>query len=64
MHRKSLPFVLVAFVLCYTLPTQQNEFVKPSLSDKDSWSMILLPDLQTYVKFDYNQPTLDLMMDR
>lgn len=44
------------------LRVQQTEYVKPSLSDKDSWSLVLLPDVQTYMKFDYNQPILDLML--
>lgn len=62
MRKKSLLLLLVISVLCSTLPAQQNEYVKPSLNDKDSWSLVLLPDVQTYMKFDYNQPILDLMM--
>lgn len=62
MRRKSLLLLLVASILCYTLPAQQNEYVKPALNDKDSWSLVLLPDIQTYIKFDYNQPILDLML--
>lgn len=62
MRRKSLLFLLVALFLSYTLPAQQNDYVTPSLSDENSWSLILFPDVQTYVKFDYNQPILDLMV--
>ncbi|MEA5129337.1 MAG: metallophosphoesterase [Proteiniphilum sp.] len=62
MHRKSLLLLLIAFILCYTLPAQQNDYVKPSLSDENSWSLVLFPDVQTYMKFDYNQPILDLML--
>ncbi|MFA7140656.1 MAG: metallophosphoesterase, partial [Proteiniphilum sp.] len=36
---------------------------KPALSDPRSFSMILLPDPQTYMKFNYNQPLFDLMME-
>ena len=36
---------------------------KPELSDKNSFSMIVLPDPQTYTKFSYNQPIFDLMME-
>ena len=31
------------------------------LKDADSWSMILIPDPQTYVKFERNQPIMDLI---
>ncbi|MDR1724612.1 MAG: metallophosphoesterase [Tannerella sp.] len=41
---------------------QNNDFIAPQLTDKESCSMILLPDPQTYIKFDYNQPLFDLMM--
>lgn len=34
---------------------------KPTLSDKNSFSMILLPDPQSYTKFDTNQPIFELM---
>ncbi|RNC66090.1 metallophosphoesterase [Proteiniphilum sp. X52] len=62
MRKKSLLLLLFVSVLCFTLSAQQNDYTKPSLSDGDSWSLILLPDVQTYVKFDYNQPILDLML--
>jgi hypothetical protein len=38
-----------------------QQYKKPALSSKDSWSMILVPDPQTYVKFERNQPLFDLM---
>ncbi|SDZ72735.1 3',5'-cyclic AMP phosphodiesterase CpdA [Porphyromonadaceae bacterium KH3R12] len=62
MRKKSLLLLLFVSVLCFTLSAQQDDYTKPSLSDKDSWSLILLPDVQTYMKFDYNQPILDLML--
>lgn len=34
--------------------------VRPQLSDKKSFSMVLIPDPQSYVKFDANQPLFDL----
>ncbi|MDR0712664.1 MAG: metallophosphoesterase [Bacteroidales bacterium] len=39
----------------------EKTYAPPQLSDAGSWSMILLPDPQTYVKFDYNQPLFELM---
>jgi hypothetical protein len=39
----------------------QKKYVAPALSTPGSWSMILVPDPQTYVKFERNQPILELM---
>jgi predicted MPP superfamily phosphohydrolase len=41
----------------------QHKFVSPKLSDSAAWSIILLPDPQNYVKFERNQPILDIMMN-
>ena len=40
---------------------QNKDYVPPKLSDSKSWSMVLLPDPQTYVKFGRNQPIFELM---
>lgn len=39
----------------------QQAYQAPRLETADSWSMVLLPDPQTYVKFARNQPIFDLM---
>lgn len=39
----------------------QNSFIPPALSNDKSWTMIMLPDPQTYNKFGRNQPLFDLM---
>ncbi|MDR2148026.1 MAG: metallophosphoesterase [Tannerella sp.] len=57
-------FLLLFFAvsLVFQADAQQNTtFQEPALSTPDSWSLILLPDPQTYVKFDYNQPLLELL---
>lgn len=47
---------------CFTKSfAQQQPYSPPKLSDANSWSMILLPDPQTYVKFARNQPIFELM---
>ncbi len=53
---------LILGLLLFSLPgiAQQN-YVKPKLTNKDSWSLILLPDPQSYVKFDRNVGILNLM---
>ncbi|PMD91479.1 serine/threonine protein phosphatase [Siphonobacter sp. BAB-5405] len=52
--------LLKRLVLLLLLPWTVGAQV-PVLSDPNSWSMILLPDPQNYVKFSQNQPILDLM---
>lgn len=39
----------------------QTEYSKPKLENKESWSMIMIPDIQNYVKWGRNQPILELM---
>lgn len=39
----------------------QNTYEPPKLTDDKSWSLVLLPDPQTYVKFGRNQPIFELM---
>ena len=45
-----------------TAVSGQSKYQKPELSNPDSWSIILLPDVQSYMKNERNQPILDLMM--
>ncbi len=41
---------------------QEPAYQKPALEQKGSWSVIMVPDIQNYVKWGRNQPILDLMM--
>lgn len=52
---------LFIFSLIYLHGLAQTTVCKPQLSDDSSFSMIILPDLQNYTKFDVNQPIADLM---
>ena len=52
--------VLLATLGSLSISAQEN-YEPPQLSSADSWSMVLLPDPQTYVKFGRNQPILELM---
>jgi hypothetical protein len=40
----------------------QSTYQKPTLEQKGSWSLIMVPDLQNYLKWGRNQPLVDLMM--
>ena len=51
--------LLLTSISLFTLGQVQP--VHAELTDKKSFSMIVFPDIQTYVKFDVNQPLLDLM---
>lgn len=56
---------VVLFFLIGTLISvscfSQKKYKKPALEHKDSWSVIVIPDIQNYVKWGYNQPLLELM---
>ena len=54
--------VLVLFFVFSCSIYAQEAYVKPRLENKDSWSMIMIPDPQNYVKWTRNQPVFDLMM--
>src|SRR5690606_39442080 len=52
--------------LCFAATLFSNAFGqtvsnKPQLENKESWSMIMIPDIQNYVKWGRNQPILELM---
>jgi len=55
----ALLFLLAAFVSPEA--QAQTEYKKPALEHKESWTMIMIPDIQNYVKWGRNQPILDLM---
>ena len=61
MRIKKLFPVLAAALLATALPAAEK-YQAPALSHRDSWSMIVLPDTQNYIKFSRNQGILDLMI--
>ena len=57
---KKILFLLFIQVITVTqLPAQQNGSLK--LKDPNSWSMVLIPDPQGYVKFEKNQQIMDIV---
>lgn len=57
---KKVLLALCAFTgICHFLPAQVYP-VRPELSDERSFSMVVIPDPQSYVKFDANQPLFEL----
>ena len=58
---KSLCFSLVFVAVSTVTTAQQKKYEAPALSDSNSWSIIMLPDPQTYQKFARNQPVFELM---
>ncbi|MFZ4263013.1 metallophosphoesterase [Sphingobacterium sp. HJSM2_6] len=63
MNKK--PILLLTYLLgliFFAAPSlAQQAYEKPSLSDKNSWSLVLVPDPQTYVKFERNVGIINLM---
>jgi len=61
-----LPFRCLLGLFLTTLYTNnyahaQSTFQRPALEQPKSWSLIMVPDVQNYVKWSQNQPILDLM---
>lgn len=63
---KKKTFWSIAFVAQLIWPVgicfSQESYHKPTLEQDGSWSLIVIPDIQNYVKWGRNQPILDLMM--
>lgn len=51
------------FVLLFvqSLMAQPSGYTPPALSAPDAWTLVLMPDIQNYVKYRRNQPLLDLL---
>lgn len=58
--KQKLSLFLLAFCLSLLSAYAQVYPVRAMLADKNSFSMILLPDPQSYIKFDANQPLFEL----
>ncbi len=57
---KKNALILILLVCVFSLNAQEK-YTAPALSNPDSWSMVLVPDPQTYVKFSRNQGILNMM---
>src|SRR5690606_26265606 len=57
------PFYLFVFIALFSLKSGfgQESYSPPKLSDPNSWSIILIPDTQSYVKFERNHGILETM---
>lgn len=59
--QKQTIFLLLLSICLTSGFSQTTEFSPPKLENNESWSMVILPDPQTYVKFGRNQGIFDLM---
>lgn len=53
--------VAVLFLSCSPALAQSSGYQAPRLTEEDSWTLVVLPDIQSYVKFERNQGILDIM---
>ncbi len=60
MYRTFIIFIIVAYISCANV-FSQDAYQKPLPGHRNSWSMIMIPDIQNYVKWGRNQPLLELM---
>jgi hypothetical protein len=62
-HKITFHIIAIIFFLMVKSPcSAQDIYQPPALSHPDSWTMIILPDVQTYMKFERNQPVFELML--
>jgi hypothetical protein len=57
--KKAIVLSIILFVVLIQLSAQQEKLLK--LNNANSWVMVLIPDPQSYVKFERNQPLMDLI---
>jgi hypothetical protein len=57
--QKLLMLLLIKLIITIQLSAQQEKLFK--LKDPGSWTMVLIPDPQSYVKFEQNQPIMDII---
>lgn len=70
MRKKTVPSIykalfvtlLLSVFMVHASMAQTREYTPPGLDNEDSWTMVLLPDIQSYVKFERNQGIFDLMV--
>lgn len=55
--------IILFFVLLFasSFSSAQSSYQKPALENNKSFTVIMVPDIQNYVKWGTNQPVLDLM---
>jgi len=58
---KKLKLFSLFFLLSAYSFAQTDNYQPPKLSAQNSWSMVLIPDVQSYVKFERNHGVLELM---
>src|SRR5699024_3345377 len=58
---KKLKLFSLFFLLSAYSFDQTDNYQPPKLSAQNSWSMVLIPDVQSYVKFERNHGVLELM---
>lgn len=61
--KKTLFYFIIIWVIVFSFQqtNAQEQYVAPKLSNPNSWTMIMVPDTQSYVKFERNQGILEIM---
>jgi hypothetical protein len=62
MRTRALCFLSIVLTVWVSFDLNaQSDFVKPAIGSEGSWTLVVMPDPQTYVKFERNQGIFDLM---
>lgn len=55
-------FLIILFVFIVMIGIGQSNLQNQGRENDGSWTVVMIPDIQNYVKWNRNQPILDLMM--
>lgn len=62
MKIRTIIKTILLFIVCFGGSLiAQEKYQAPKLDNQKSWSIIMIPDIQNYTKFNQNQPILELM---
>lgn len=61
--RRTIWAISCLLLFVFNAGAQEKDSIQPALSGDGSWTVVVLPDPQNYVKFKRNQPMLDMMMN-
>lgn len=53
--------IIALLIICLTYSNLKAQSGQPKLMNENSWTMVVLPDPQTYIKFEQNQPIFSIM---
>ncbi|MDN5216655.1 metallophosphoesterase [Fulvivirgaceae bacterium BMA12] len=61
IHKSGLITLVFFIAISIKIPAQESKVAVPRITNEKSWTLVILPDPQSYVKFERNQGIFDIM---